>query len=398
MRYLIVIVGLLVLVGGLVAIKGSQIGGLIAMGKAMEKSGPPPEFVSTSVAETQKWEGTISAVGSIAPVKGVAVSNDAPGVVVRIGFESGAPVHEGQVLLELDSSVERAQLSSAHARLDLAKLTASRSRTLVQSNAIAPAQLDNDEAQLKAATSDIEGIQAQIARKTIHAPFAGRLGIRNVNLGQYLNPGTQITVLEAIEQVYVDFPLPQQRLSEVKVGMPVRITLDATVAGTGGKDGGATSAGSGSWEGTVKAIDPTVDSTTRTLKLRAAVPNKEEKLRPGMFASVTLILPERAGRVIIPQTAVIHASYGDSVFVVEDKKPDSPGASTAPGGQPIKVARQQFVRVGDARGDFVSVLEGVKNGDQVVSAGGFKLRNGAPLVVDNTVTAKPQLHPTPENH
>ncbi len=385
MRYLLVIVGLVALIGGLAAIKGSQIGGLIAMGKAMEKSGPPPEFVATAVAETQKWEGTISAVGNIAPVKGVAVSNDAPGVVTRIGFESGALVREGQVLVELDTSVERAQLSSTQARLELAKLTASRSRALVQSNAIAPAQLDNDEAQLKATTSDIEGMKAQIARKIIHAPFTGRLGIRNVNLGQYLNPGTAITVLEAIDQVYVDFPLPQQRLAEVKEGMPVRVTLDA-------------SNGSGTWEGTVKAIDPTVDPATRTLKLRATVPNKEEKLRPGMFANVTLVLPERASQVIVPGTAVIHASYGDSVFVVEDKKADSPGASTAPGGQPIKIARQQFVRVGDARGDFVSILDGVKSGDPLVVAGAFKLRNGAPIVVDNSVTAKPQLHPTPENH
>lgn len=398
MRYLIVILGLVVLVGGLVAIKGSQIGGLIAMGKAMEKSGPPPEFVSTSVAESQKWEGTISAVGSIAPVKGVSVSNDAPGVVVRIGFESGAVVHEGQVLVELDTSVERAQLSSAHARLELAKLTVGRSRILVQSNSIAPAQLDGDEAQLKATTSDIEGIQAQIARKIIHAPFSGRLGIRNVNLGQYLNPGTPITVLEAIDQVYVDFPLPQQRLVDVKVGMPVRVALDATQGGAQGSGDAGAAAAQASWDGVVKAIDPTVDSTTRTLKLRATVPNKEEKLRPGMFANVILVLPERAAQVIVPQTAIIHASYGDSVFIIEEKKADSPGASTAPGGQPIKIARQQFVRVGDARGDFVAIVDGVKSGQELVTAGGFKLRNNSPVVIDNTVKAKPQLSPTPENH
>jgi membrane fusion protein (multidrug efflux system) len=381
-RYVFTILGLLLVVGALVGVKSAQISSLIKMGKTMEKAGPPPESVSTAVAQSQSWEGTLSAVGGIAPVKGVSVSNDAPGVVSRIFFESGGVVHQGQVLIELDTSVERAQLASAKARTDLAGLTVSRSRLLVGSNTIPQAQLDGDEAQLKTATTDLSAIQAQIDRKIVRAPFAGRLGIRAVNLGQYLSPGTTITVLEAIDSVYVDFTLPQQRLQDVKVGMPVRITLE-------GKDRAV--------DGLVAAVDPEVDSTTRSIKLRATVPNKEEKLRPGMFANVTVVLPSRGSVVTVPATAIVHASYGDSVFVVEDKKDASGAVVKGPDGKVAKAARQQFVRIGESRGDFVEVVDGVKAGEEVVTAGAFKLRNGAGIAVNNDLQPAPQLNPHPVN-
>lgn len=364
--------------------KFSQISSLIAMGKQFEKSGPPPEAVGSAVAQTEVWEGTLPAVGSIASVKGVALSNDAAGVVTRISFESGSIVKQGQVLVELDSSVERAQLASARSRRDIAKLTAERSRTLLASNVIAQAQVDSDEATLRTSNTELDAIQAQIARKIVRAPFAGRLGIRNVNLGQYLNPGTQLTTLEQIGAVYVDFSLPQQWLGKVAVGMPVRVTIE----GTGGFE----------IEGLIAAVDPTVDNTTRNLKLRASVLNKDERLRPGMFAKVSVILPERASQVIVPSTAVVHASYGDSVFVVEDKKPDAPGMRKTPDGKVVKVARQQFVRLGQARGDFVAIVDGVTAGQELVSAGAFKLRNGSPVTIDNRVKADAQLSPRPENH
>jgi membrane fusion protein (multidrug efflux system) len=371
-RYVVAVVGLLLLVGALAGVKYAQISGLMKTGKEMQKAGPPPESVSTGVSREESWEGTLSAVGSIAAAKGVSVSNDAPGVVSRISFESGAVVKEGQVLVELDTSVERAQLASAVVRRDLAQLTVNRSRTLVAQKAIAEAQGDADEAQLKSSATDVGALQAQIKRKIVKAPFAGRLGIRAVNLGQYLSPGTPITVLEAIDSVFVDFTLPQQRLADLKVGTPVRVTTEA---------GGFSATGS------IAAVDPSVDAATRAVKVRATVPNKEEKLRPGMFASVTVVLPDAPKRVIIPATALVHASYGDSIFFVEDSK-DNPGK---------KVARQQFVKVGEARGDFVAIMDGVPAGREIVTAGAFKLRNGSSVVVTPDVKPAPQLNPHPQN-
>jgi membrane fusion protein (multidrug efflux system) len=373
-----VVVALLVVVGILFAIKFKQISSLISFGKQAQKNGPPPESVSTDIAQSQFWEGTVTSVGSVASVKGVSVSNDAPGVVKHIGFESGQIVKEGQVLVELDTSVEHAQIASAQARLDLARINVGRSRALVASRAIPQSQLDNDEAAVKAGTTDIDQINAQIARKIVRAPFAGRLGIRNVNLGQYLNPGTPITMLEGVDAVYVDFSFPQQRLANIHVGMPVRITLDAKEAGA-------------PMDGTIDAIDPTVDATTREMKLRAKLPNANETLRPGMFVSVTVVLPaQAAAEVVIPQTALVHASYGDSVFIVEDK--------TSPSGAPMKTARQQFVRSGVARGDFLSILDGVQAGQEVVTAGAFKLKNGSTIAIDNRVKPTTSLSPHPDNH
>jgi len=393
-RYFVVVMGFVAVVAALVGIKAAQISSLIGMGKQMQKAGPPPETVATFVAERQTWEGTLSAVGSVTAARGVAVSNDAPGIVSRILFDSGATVREGQVLVELDTGVERAQLASAQARQDLAHLTATRSHTLLASDSISKAQVDSDEAQLKSATTDTSALAAQIGRKTVRAPFAGRLGLRLVNRGQYLTSGTPVTVLEAIDMVYVDFTLPQQRLAEVQLGMPVHVSIEGAEASA--------------YDGAVSAIDPAVDSATRTIKLRASVPNKEEKLAPGMFAKVSLVLPQKGSFVVLPATALIHASYGDSVFVVEDKdgtSPASPGRvqngkddAKGPDGQPAKMARQQFVRLGDARGDFVAVLDGVTEGQEVVTGGGFKLRNGSGVVVNNDIKLTPQLAPHPENH
>jgi membrane fusion protein (multidrug efflux system) len=357
--------GVLAVVGLLGGIKACQISSLMAMGKQQQKAGPPPEAVGTAVAKEESWEGTLSAVGSVTSLKSVGLSNDAAGLVTRIAFESGATVKAGQVLLELDTSVERAQLASAQAQRELAVSNLKRTRSLIESGSIPKAQLDTDEAALKAGTTAMDAIQAQIGRKTLRAPFDGRLGIRNVNLGQYLNPGTTVTVLEASNAAFVDFTLPQQRLPDVAVGMKVRMSE--------GGDGGA------EWEGAVTAVDPTVDNVTRSIKLRATAPS--DKLRPGMFLNVTVVLPERSQRVVIPGTGVVHASYGDSVFVVEDKK-----------------ARQQFVRLGEARGDFIAILDGVKPGQEIVTAGAFKLRNGSPVAVNNTVQPKPELNPRPENH
>ena len=384
LKIVIVILGLLALVGTLGFIKFSQISSLMAMGKAYEKSGPPPESVGSGKAKMDNWQSQLSAVGTIAPVKGVALSNDSPGVVSKINFESGDLVKQGQVLVELDTSVERAQLASAVVRHDLAVVNVNRSRALIKEQVTTQAQVDSDESSVKTAETDAQTIQAQIARKIVRAPFSGRLGIRAVNVGQYLNPGTTLTVLQAIGAVYVDFSMPQQLLATMVVGMPVKISIE------GSNDSAL--------DGTVAAVDPTIDSNTRMIKVRATVPNSEEKLHPGMFANVAVVLPDQGAVVTIPQTAVVHASFGDSVFVVEPKKADAPGARTSPAGKPILNARQQFVRLGMTRGDFVAVLDGVKDGEEVVTAGAFKLRNNSPIVIDNTVNLDPQLNPKPENH
>lgn len=390
-RYVLTILGLIVLIGALAAIKTKQISNLINMGKAYEKAGPPPEVVSSATAQDQKWEGTLSAVGGIAAAKGVSISNDAPGVVSRILFESGQTVRQGQVLVEIDSNVERAQIASIEARIDLAKLQAGRSRALVASNSISQAQVDTDEAQLKTASADLGALQAQIARKTVRAPFSGKLGIRQVNLGQYLNPGTTLTVLESTDSVYVDFTLPQQRLGDLKVGMPVRVTLDTS---TPTSDQAAKME---PMDGVIAAIDPEIDSATRNIKLRASIPNKGDKLRAGMFARVSVILPDHGTVVAVPATSVVHASFGDSIFIVEDKKDDAGKPVNGADGKPAKVARQQFVRVGEARGDYVAILDGAKAGQEVVTEGAFKLRNNAGVVVNNSQPLKPQVAPQVEN-
>jgi membrane fusion protein (multidrug efflux system) len=367
-RALIPIVIVLVIVGALAFVKAAQIGKLMRAGKAAQAAGPPPEVVATAIAGEATWENTLSAVGSVETAKGVVLSVEVPGVVRALRFESGAVVKKGDVLLELEADVERSQMASALARRTLAAQNLARDKQLLASGTIAQAQVDNDEATLKSAEADTAALQAIIARKTLTAPFGGKLGIRAVNLGQYLSPGTTVTTLETTDTQFVDFTLPQQYLAEATIGLPVRIGLaGATV------------------DGTIAAIDPTVDPVTRSLKLRAEAPDKEKKLRPGMFVEVAVVLPTKRNVISIPVTAIVHASYGDSVFIVE------------PGKDGKKIARQQFVRTGETRGDFVAVEQGVTAGQEVVVGGAFKLRNNAPVTVNNDVKPAASVSPQPEN-
>jgi membrane fusion protein (multidrug efflux system) len=325
----------------------------------------------------------VATVGSISGLRSVTVSNEVPGTISKIRFESGQIVREGQVLVELDAEVERAQLASAGARRDLADRTLKRSKVLAGGNAISPSQLDEVDAQLKSATTDAEALRAQVERKIIRAPFRGRLGIRAVNVGQYLTPGTMITTLDSMGGTFVDFSLPQEELATVKVGLPVRVTMEGTQERL---------------TGTISAIEPTIDATTRNVKIRAAIPEPANQPRPGMFVNVQVIQKAQQAVVAIPVTGLLHAPYGDSVFVVEDKPAGSPGMATAPDGRPVKIARQQFVRTGAARGDFVAITKGVTAGQRVVTAGAFKLRNSSPVVVDDTVQATPQVALQPQSH
>ena len=387
MRFIIAIGLSLLVIGVLAGTKFAQISSLIHFGQAAQAAGPPPEAVGTAVAGGGSWESVLEAVGSVATARGVTISNEIPGVVHAIRFESGAKVRAGQVLVELDSGVERAQLASLQARRDLATNTATRTRRLEAGGASTKAQLDADEAQLKTVSADAQALEAQIQKKTLRAPFAGKLGIRSVNLGQYLNPGTAITVLESLEAVYIDFTMPQQEVARVPVGTPVRIVLPGTQPPQ-------------TLAGQIAAIDPNADPVTRAVKLRATVRDDErngDKLRPGMFVNVSVVLPERANVVFVPATAIMRAPYGNSVYIVEDRKNDQGGTVTGPDGKPAKIARQQFVRVGMSRGDFVAIEEGVTAGQEVVMLGAFKLRNGAPVMVNNQTTISPSQTPTPQN-
>jgi membrane fusion protein (multidrug efflux system) len=383
MRYVITIAVLILTVGILAGIKGAQIKTLIGFGEEMQKAGPPPEAVNAAPVERQRWERTLSAVATVVSSKGVTVSNDAPGVVTRLHFDSGATVKLGQPLVELDASVERAQLESLRARLVLANQSLQRTKTLIGSGVSTQSELDAQDSAVRGLVADMRAIQAQIERKTVRAPFAGKLGIRAVNLGQYLAPGTTLTMLESTDAVFVDFTLPQQDLPNIQLGRTVRVRTDA---------GGKVLA-----EGTISAVDSSVDAVTRSLKIRASIPNASSVLRTGMFVNAEVVLPEQADVVAVPVTAVIRAPYGDSVFVVEPKQAAAGNAGpegAQPGGL---VARQQFVRLGGMRGDFVSVEAGVDAGQKVVSAGAFKLRNQAPITIKNEVGAEAQLAPRPEN-
>jgi membrane fusion protein (multidrug efflux system) len=386
---MIVALGLLVVIGALAAVKYRQIATLIGLGHTMEAAGPPPEAVGSAVATAHAWETTLSAAGSITGVESVAVATEMPGTVIGIRFESGDLVRKGQILVELDARSEKAQLAAATARRDHARLTAERARTLVSRAAIPRAELDDAETQLATANSEVAAVRAQLAHKVVRAPFDGRAGIRAVNVGQYVGPGTRVTTVDAVGGVFVDFALPQSELGAVRVGSPVRVT--ATTVQDAKRPAGTL------FEGTVTAIDPTLDPATRNLRLRASVPEHGDKLRPGMFVTVSVVLPARADVVVIPVTAVVHAAYGNSVFVIEDKPPGSPGMAATPDGKPVKIARQRFVRLGQMRGDFVAIAEGVKAGEHVVSEGAFKLRTGAPIVIDNRIKPTPELAPKPEN-
>jgi membrane fusion protein (multidrug efflux system) len=382
---IVVAVGISIVVVGLLAgTKVAQISSLMRFGKAAQAAGPPPQAVGTAVAKGAEWESILESVGSVEAGRGVKISNEVPGVVRAIRFESGAKVRAGQVLVELDASVERAQLSSLQARRDFATSSATRTRRLEAGGASTKAQLDADEAQLRTVSADAQALVAQIEKKTIRAPFAGKLGIRSINLGQYLNPGTPITVLESLDAVYIDFTVPQQQLARVPVGTSVRISLPDTQPAR-------------TLAGKIAAVDPNVDSVTRAAKLRASVEagkGDADALRPGMFVNVSVVLPERASVVFVPDTAIMRAPYGNSVYIVEDKVEDK---KDGPGGAPAKVARQQFVRVGVSRGDFVAIDEGVTAGQEVVTLGAFKLRNGAPVFVNNEIQLSPSQTPNPQN-
>ena len=362
-----------VVIGGLGAVKFQQIQTAVAQAAAYQ---PPPEAVTTIVATTEPWPDTLPVIGTTAAVQGVTVSADLPGLVARIAFESGRAVRAGDVLVELDTRQEQAQLAAAEAQRELARLNFERMQALVVDGAISKADFDQAAAEQKSTEARVGEIKASIARKTIRAPFSGILGIRQVNLGQYLSGGDPVVPLQALHPIYVNFGVPQQETARVHVGGAVRITADEL-------SGAA-------FTGRVTAVDSVVNQATRNVQVQATVPNPDGKLKPGMFVETAIATGASRSMVSLPASAIGYAPFGDSVYVLGDLK--------GPDGKTYRGVTQKFVKVGPTRGDRVAILSGVEAGDEVVTSGVFKLRNGAAVQVNNAIQPANSLTPTPADN
>ena len=363
---------LLILVTALGFVKFRQVKSAIAAGSSFQ---PPPTAVTSLVAKQEQWSGTLSLIGSAEAVQGVTIAADLPGIVDKIHFESGQQVHKGDVLVELDTRQEHAQLASLEAQRDLAKVNYARMDGLVKAGVISRMEYDQATSQQKASEANVNEIKAAIDRKTIRAPFSGVLGIRKVNLGQYLAGGGAIVTLQALDPIYVNFGVPQQTAAQIHVGRTLHVTTE--------------NAASKVFSGRVTAIDSVVDETTRNLQVQATLPNPGGTLHPGMFVQVEVVSGAPQSVIALPTSAINYAPYGDSVYVISDMKD--------PKGQTYRGVRQQFVKIGPSRGDQVAILSGVKPGDEVVTSGVFKLRNGAAVQVNNKVQPGNNPAPKPED-
>ena len=373
-KILVAIIGLAVLVSIIAGVKFLQIRKMIDQGASFV---PPPTKVTVSEVREDEWESLLTSVGSLVAVQGVTVSADLPGKVVEIKFEAGGRVEGGDLLLLQDTRSEEAQLPGAEAAVVLARSNLERSRQLLAKKVIPVAEHDAAVAEYRQAVAQADNIRAAINKKKLRAPFAGRLGIRLVNLGQYLKEGDGIVSLQSLDPIYVNFLLPQQSLVHLRPGLPVRITTDSLPGET--------------IEGRITTVNPEVDPATRNIRAQATIANPDDILRPGMYADLAVVLPTDREVLAIPTTAVLYAPYGDSVFLVEEKKDEKTGKVG-------KVLRQQFVRLGESRGDFMAVTEGLQGGETIVSTGVFKLRNGMGVEIDNTLAPNFALQPTPENN
>jgi membrane fusion protein, multidrug efflux system len=334
----------------------------------------PPTTVSSAVVKEEDWAPTLSAVGSISAVQGAIVSTELGGIVSGVGFQSGSEAKKGEVLLKLDSSSEEALLHTAEADLELARANLQRERDLAARKVVSKQEQDAAESTFGQKQGTVDNMRAFIAKKQVRAPFDGQLGIRQVNVGQMINSGQQVVSLQALDPVYVDFALPQQELSKLAPGLEALVRTDAVP----GRE----------FKGKLTALNSMVDTVTRNVTLQATFENPDHALKPGMFVKINIALPEKGKTLVIPGSAVSYAPYGDSVFVIDKKKDPKTGKET-------QTLRQAFVRVGEARGDFVSVTQGLKAGDEVVSTGVFKLRNAMPVTINNDLAPKPQMNPTP---
>ncbi len=370
-RLVFTLLGLAVLIGVPALIKLNQ---FETMGSAQMQM--PPETVTADQVRSMQWPNTVDATGSLVAVQGVTITAELGGKVEEIAFESGDRVETGDLLVRIDVSAEEAQLRSAEAAARLARINLDRNRDLRANKTVSQADLDTAEANHKQARAQVDNVRAAIAKKTLRAPFAGQLGLRQINLGQVVEQGTPIVTLQTIDPIYVDFSLPQQQFSILKPGTEVQVTTDA--------------APDDRFIGRIIAVNPEIDQSTRSVRVRATLTNKGEQLRPGMFANVRVMLSSQQEVLAIPATAVLYAPYGDTVFVIDE-------ATDEKSDQKQLVLRQQVVRLGATRGDYVSVETGLKAGENVVTSGVFKLRPKMAVVVDNTLAPDAKIEPSPSN-
>lgn len=367
-KIFLTILGLLVLVGAIIGVKALQIMSLIKMGETFEM---PPETVVIEPAATKFLTTSFQSIGTVEAARGVMVSSEVSGKVVGILFQSGAEVNAGDPLVQIDKSIEEAQLRSAQSTAELNRLNLERIRGLRKTSVVSQSDMESAEAQAKDSAARVDQLASIVEKRTIRAPFTGRLGIRQIQEGQFIKPGDPIVTLQAVDPVYVNFSLPQQRLGDLSVGMKVKISTDALPGRI--------------FEGMLSAIEPAVDATTRNISLQATLQNRDGALRQGMFVAVSVLVPGTFERVVIPATAVIFAPYGDSVFVVSE-------VSAKKG--PRLEAHQKFVRLGQREGDLVAIEQGLAEGERIVTIGGFKLRNGSHVVEgESTLPSSPV--PTP---
>ena len=372
-RMFFMLVVAVTIIAGLGYFKLRQVQAAVKAGSSFQ---PPPAAITTTVAKKEIWPSTLNVVGTMTAIHGVTVSADLPGTVDQIKFDSGKWVQAGDVLVELDTRQERAQLAAMEAQRDLTKINYARMQQLVNEGVISRSDYDKATADQKAADANAAEVRAAIARKTIRAPFSGVLGIRQVNLGQYLAAGSPIVPLQSLNPIYVTFSVPQQAIAHVQVGHTVRVTSE-DLAGL-------------SFTGRVNALDSVVDQNTRNVQVQATLNNPQGKLRPGMFVQVEVGVGAQRSLIPLPASAISYAPFGDSVFVVTDMKD--------PKGQTYRGVRQQFVKLDGARGDQVGVVSGINPGDEIVTSGVFKLRNGAAVAVNNKVQPGNDPAPKPEDN
>ena len=369
-KFLIVLGGFLLVVLALGATKAAQFKAMASMNHV-----PPPTAVTTLEARAVDWHNYLKAIGTLAPVQGAMLSADADGIVAQIAAESGTAVQAGDLLLSLDTSVEGAQLAAAEARLGLARVNFGRAKELWDRQATSKSEYDVAEATIKQTEAEMNAIKAQIAKKQVRAPFAGRVGIRQINVGQFVGRGQPLLPLQKLDPIYVNFAVPQRQLPALTLGQKVDIIVDAFE--------------STPFQGEITAINSEVDAVTRNISAQATLANPKELLRAGMFAQVQVELTNTDSVVVVPATAIAYASYGNSVFIVEKLKDKE--------GHEYLGVRQQFVKLGATRGDLIAITEGVKAGEQVVSSGVFKLRNAVPVQVNNVAQPGSSAAPTPAN-
>src|SRR6058998_1703902 len=370
LRGVSVAIGLLVaIVIFVLGIKALQIGKMMSSPKMM-----PSVTVTSAPVKEENWAPMLSAVGSVSAAQGAVVSAELAGIVSEISFENGGEAKKGDVLMKLDTSQEEALLRSSAAEAQLARTDLERSRDLAMKKVVSSAELDSAQSKFTRLNAVVDQMRSNIAKKTIIAPFDGQLGIRQVNVGQMINAGQQVVSLQSLDPVYVDFAVPQQHLQNLSAGLEARVRTDAVQ----GRE----------FVGKLTAINSAVDTATRNVSLQATLENPDHVLRPGMFINIEIVLPEKHKALVIPGSAISYAPYGDSVFVIEKQKDGKTGKES-------QVLRQQFVRVGEARGDFVSITTGLKAGETVVGTGVFKLRNGMAVAINNDLAPKPQINPTP---